>query len=123
MMKFVRVVRNIIWIVFTGIGAALFFCILGALWCITVVGIPFGLQAFKFARLAFLPYGKSVHPNFKAHPYANVAWSLFGGSLIAFFLFFLTVFAIPSGLRAMKFALLAFVPFGATIETQQDPAA
>ncbi len=128
MMKVYHAVRNVIWIVFTGIVAALFFCILGALWCMTVVGIPFGMQAFKFARLAFLPYGKQVHLRFREHPCANVVWSLLGGFLVAFFIFFsgllscLTLVGIPSGLRAMKFALLAFAPFGAVIEAQDSAA-
>ena len=31
----------------------------GAL-CVTVVGIPFGLQCFKLAKLAFMPFGSEV---------------------------------------------------------------
>ena len=126
MMKFVRGILNIVWILFTGIWAALFFCVFGALWCITIVGIPFGLQAFKFARLAFLPSGKRVCPHFSEHPAANILWVLFGGLLIAFFIFFsgllscLTIFGIPSGLRAFKFAFLALIPFGTTIEGKDD---
>ncbi len=120
-MKIVHAIRNAIWIAFTGIWAALFFSVLGAFWCLTVVGIPFGLQAFKFAKLAFLPHGRRVCPHFTAHPVANVVWLLFGGVLIAFFIFFsgllscLTVIGIPSGLRAFKFGALALFPFGATV--------
>ena len=121
LMKIVHAVRNVIWIVFTGMGAALFFSILGAFWCLTIIGIPFGLQAFKFAKLAFLPHGKHVCPHFKAHPVANVLWLLLGGVVISFFIFFsgilscLTIVGIPSGLRAFKFGVLALFPFGATI--------
>ena len=120
----IHFIRNIVWIAFTGMWAALFFCMLGAVWCVTVVGIPFGSQAFKFAKLAFLPHDKRVCPHFTAHPAANILWMLFGGILIAFFIFFsgllscLTVVGIPSGLRAFKFAFLAIVPFGATVETK-----
>ena len=127
MMKFIRAIRDLIWIAFTGIWAALFFCVLGAVWCLTVVGIPFGLQAFKFAQLAFLPRGKHVCPHFTAHPVANILWMLLGGIFIAFFLFFsgilscITVVGFPSGLRAFKFALLALIPFGATVE-RKNPA-
>ena len=128
-MKLIRGILNIIWILFTGIWAALLFFVLGALWCITIVGIPFGLQAFKFARLAFLPSGKRVCPHFSQHPAANILWALFGGILIAFFIFFsgllscLTIFGIPSGLRAFKFAFLALIPFGTTIEGKDDAPA
>ncbi|MFQ9417382.1 MAG: YccF domain-containing protein [Lachnospiraceae bacterium] len=30
------------------------------MWCITIVGIPFGRQFFKMARLSFMPFGASV---------------------------------------------------------------
>ena len=51
---------NILWIVFGGIEMALAHAMLGLLFCITVVGIPFGLQHFKLAVLAMLPFGKEI---------------------------------------------------------------
>ena len=51
---------NILWIVFGGIEMALAHSMLGLLFCITVVGIPFGLQHFKLAVLAMLPFGKEI---------------------------------------------------------------
>jgi uncharacterized membrane protein YccF (DUF307 family) len=48
---------NLIWIVFAGIWIALAELIFGLLLCITVIGIPFGLQHFKLMRLAFYPFG------------------------------------------------------------------
>lgn len=49
---------NIIWIFFGWIELAVCHLIVGGLLCLTVVGIPFGLQHFKIARLAFLPFGQ-----------------------------------------------------------------
>ena len=51
---------NIIWLVFGGLFQALNWCLVGALWCITILGIPFGLQCFKIARLALMPFGAQV---------------------------------------------------------------
>ena len=39
---------------------ALGYVILGCLWCVTIVGVPVGLQCFKMARLALMPFGASV---------------------------------------------------------------
>lgn len=52
-------VLNAVWFI-PGLILALVYVIAGVLLCITVIGIPFGLQAFKFAKLAFAPFGKKV---------------------------------------------------------------
>jgi len=52
---------NIIWILCGGIWQALAWCIAGIFWCITVVGIPIGIQCFKFANMAFAPFGKDEY--------------------------------------------------------------
>lgn len=54
------VLMNILWILFGGIGIALSHLGLGVLFCITIIGIPFGMQHFKLAGLALFPFGKSV---------------------------------------------------------------
>ena len=51
---------NLIWILFFGWGMALGNIVLGCMWCITIVGIPFGKQFFKMARLSFMPFGANV---------------------------------------------------------------
>jgi len=51
---------NIIWLVFSGIPLALVSAGWGALLCITIIGIPFGLQHFKIAKLALMPFGATV---------------------------------------------------------------
>lgn len=51
---------NIIWLVVTGLPLALEHTLLGILLCITVVGIPFGLQQFKLAKLALMPFGSRI---------------------------------------------------------------
>ena len=50
---------NLLWFVFGGAVSGLSWGLMGCfVWCITVVGIPVGLQCFKFAALSFFPFGK-----------------------------------------------------------------
>mgnify|MGYP001137908221 FL=1 len=51
---------NILWLIVSGIPLAVAAVINGLLLCITIIGIPFGLQCFKIAKLALMPFGASV---------------------------------------------------------------
>ena len=118
-----RVLGNLLWIIFTGLWSAILYFFLGILWCITIIGIPFGLQSFKFARLFIWPFGSHVQGNFGKHPIANIIWMIFGGlfSALGFLLLGLiwciTIVGIPFGLQCFKLAKLALAPFGAEITT------
>ena len=52
---------NIIWLLVSGLPLAIESALLGCLLCITIIGIPFGLQHFKIAKLALMPFGSVVH--------------------------------------------------------------
>lgn len=54
------VIGNILWFLFGGLIGGLAWVLAGCLWCVTIIGIPVGLQCFKFASLAFFPFGKEV---------------------------------------------------------------
>lgn len=54
---------NVIWILFAGIGIALSHLFWGLLFCITIIGIPFGRQHFKLMRVAFFPFGRTIVPD------------------------------------------------------------
>ena len=51
---------NVIWLAFCGLWMALVNLVIGFLWCCTVVGVPFGRQFFKIARLALTPFGARI---------------------------------------------------------------
>ena len=51
---------NLLWFLFGGCVSGLSWCLAGALWCITIIGTPFGLQHFKIAKLALMPFGAEV---------------------------------------------------------------
>ena len=60
-MSILNVLLNVLWIIFGGLLSALCWMLAGVLCCITVVGIPVGLQCFKFAKLILMPFGKKVY--------------------------------------------------------------
>ncbi|MCC6137335.1 MAG: YccF domain-containing protein [Bdellovibrionaceae bacterium] len=53
-------IGNIIWVVFAGFWLFLLHVFYGLLFCITIIGIPFGLQHFKLAMISFMPIGKKI---------------------------------------------------------------
>lgn len=116
-----KTIGNILWFLIVGWESALCWLIAGVLWCITIIGIPFGVQCFKFARLSLFPFGTKIDLNFGAHPIANVIWLIFGGlELAAGFaivgvLFCITIIGIPFGKQCFKLAGLSLMPFGANV--------
>lgn len=113
---------NILWFLFGGFLSGLSWFVAGCLWCITIIGIPYGKQCFKFASLSFAPFKKDVIygggiPSFLA----NVIWFLFFGIPMAIENFFfgcvwcITIVGIPFGLQFFKIAKLALAPFGAQV--------
>ena len=57
-----RVILNVIWLIFAGVELALGYVIGGVVMMITIIGIPFGIQAFKLAGFALWPFGRAVVP-------------------------------------------------------------
>lgn len=116
-----KLIANIIWMIFGGILTAIAWLFLGILLCITIIGIPFGKQCFKAARLTLAPFGKKVVSNFGKHPISNILWIfLFGwemslGYLFAGIMCCVTVIGIPVGLQSFKMMQLALIPFGADV--------
>lgn len=54
------ILMNVVWILLGGIWICLSHLIFGTILCITVIGIPFGLQHFKLAAVALMPFGKDI---------------------------------------------------------------
>lgn len=115
-------IGNVLWFVFGGLWMGLSWALLGALWCITIVGIPVGVQCFKMAGLAFFPFGKEVDYGGGAGSLLlNIVWIIFGGLALAVeaaligVLFCITIVGIPFGKQCFKLAKLALMPFGAQV--------
>ena len=116
-----RLIANVIWFIFGGLISAVLWCIGGIVCCITIVGIPLGIQLFKFARLSFAPFGKKVKLHYTKHSIINTVWLIFVGwfmmltYLMSGLLCCITIVGIPSGIQAFKFSKLALAPFGADV--------
>ena len=114
---------NIIWFIFGGWISGLAWVFSGLVWCLSIIGIPYGLQCFKFADLAFCPFGKEiVYGGGPVSFIVNVIWFLFFGLWMAIGNFFIgclwcvTIVGIPFGLQFFKIAKLSLAPFGARVE-------
>jgi uncharacterized membrane protein YccF (DUF307 family) len=114
-------ILNVLWFIFGGgFVIALEYLVAGAVLCITIVGIPFGLQCFKLAGLGAFPFGTDIFPARAGalHTIANVLWLLFAGVWIALSHLVLAVplavsiIGIPFAFQHVKFALVALWPFG-----------
>jgi uncharacterized membrane protein YccF (DUF307 family) len=55
-------IGNVIWFILVGLWMAIAHLVLGALLCITVIGIPLGVGNFKLAAVALAPLGKEIVP-------------------------------------------------------------
>lgn len=120
-----RLLLNLLWI-FLGGGLVIWFqYILGGLiLCLTVVGIPFGLQCFKLGGLALLPFGKDIESLPRGFAggllgaLLNILWIVVAGIWI--FVSHLglavasaiTIIGIPFAVQHLKLAMLALAPFG-----------
>ena len=117
-----RFIGNILWFVFGGFISGLSWIIFGLLWCITIFGIPIGLQCFKLAGLSFWPFGKEIVYEGGAFSFIiNVFWFFFGGLEMAIvnaafgLLWCITIVGIPFGMQFFKLARLSLSPFGAVV--------
>lgn len=114
---------NILWLVLGGVVAALLWFLAGLLCCITIIGIPIGLQCFKFAKMMFWPFGTTISYGKMGSGslILNILWLLFFGWELALaqiamgVMCCITIIGIPFGLQHFKFAMLALLPFGAEI--------
>ena len=120
-----NILGNIIWIVFGGLIIFIMYVISSVLLCITIIGIPFGIQTLKLSMLALVPFGKDVvnKPNEPGclRTVMNIIWILIGRLWISIthFVFGLvlaiTIIGIPFALQHFKLGMLALTPFGKEI--------
>jgi len=116
---------NLIWIIFGGLMAALGYFLGGIVLCITVIGIPWGLQCFKLAALVLWPFGKKVISDSDnmgcLNILFNLVWLLCGGLYTAIVhivmgaILCITVIGIPWGKQHFKLIEISLMPFGKRI--------
>ncbi len=116
---------NLIWLVLGGFVVVIAYLLGGLLLCITIIGIPFGLQCFKLAGLAFSPFGHEVvetePPGGVLAIIMNIIWIILPGLELALFhlamavLLGITIIGLPLAAQHIKMVRLAILPFGATV--------
>lgn len=118
-----RTIGNILWVIFGGMEMALGWFVAGCLWSITIVGLPIGIQCFKFAGLLLWPFKKQIVPDAMGAIsfLMNVLWLLISGIWLAIgevitgVILCMSIIGIPFGLQHFKFAKLAIMPFGTSV--------
>jgi uncharacterized membrane protein YccF (DUF307 family) len=122
-------VGNLLWFIFGGgLLACLSWFLLGLLLCCTVIGIPFGMAAFRIAGFAAFPFGKELvdarllgENRITGTSFANFLWIILAGLWLAIehvlagigcFLAFFLVFPIFFGIAHFKLDGVCFAPLG-----------
>lgn len=54
------IIMNVFWLLTGGLWIAVTHAIFGAVFCITIIGIPFGMQHFKLTSIALSPFGRDI---------------------------------------------------------------
>ena len=113
---------NIIWLILGGFIVVIAYLLGGILLCVTIIGIPFGIQCFKLAGLALMPFGQEVRekepPGGALAVIMNVIWIILPGLELAVFhlimalLFAITIIGLPLAAQHLKMTRLAILPFG-----------
>jgi uncharacterized membrane protein YccF (DUF307 family) len=127
-----KIIGNIVWLVFGGIVIAIEYFVFSILLMVTVIGIPFSFQTLKLASFALWPFGRTSvvkgQANGCIYTVMNIFWLIFGGIWIAAthiifgLLLGITIIGIPFGLQHFKLAAVALTPFGREVVPVQGRA-
>jgi len=120
----VKLILNIIWLVFCGFWMAVGYAVAGIICCLLIVTIPFGLASFRIANYALWPFGRTVvdRPSAGAASLVgNVIWLLVAGIWLAIghivtgIALCLTIIGIPMAIANFKMIRLSLLPLGSEI--------
>ncbi|MEN3304710.1 MAG: hypothetical protein V7603_912 [Micromonosporaceae bacterium] len=116
-----RLILNVLWLVFGGLFLALGYAIAGLICCILIVTIPFGIASFRIANYALWPFGRELvrKPTAgAASTVGNVIWFIVAGWWLALghlataIAQFVTIIAIPLGIANLKLIPVSLFPLG-----------
>ena len=122
-----KILGNILWWIFGGLGAAVGYFAGSLALAVTIVGIPFALQMFKIGLLCLWPFGSEVRDSADGQSGCirvplNILWIIFGGFwawlMHVFFglLLCITIVGIPFAKQHFKMAALSLTPFGKEVD-------
>jgi uncharacterized membrane protein YccF (DUF307 family) len=125
-----RTLLNILWLVLAGLWLAIAYVFAAILMAITIIGIPFAVQALKLAGYALWPFGRTLIASQSRSRglsgLGNVLWFILAGwwlalsHLITGCVLCLTVIGIPLGVADFKMAGAALAPFGKEVVRLRD---
>lgn len=117
-----KLLGNIVWLIFGGFLSGLGYILGGLLICLTIIGIPFGVQSIKLGLATFVPFGREVveleEANSVLRVIFNLIWILLFGwgiaiaHLVHAIFLAVTIIGIPFALQHIKLIPLALLPFG-----------
>lgn len=120
-----NLIGNIIWLIFGGFVVFLEYMAAGLALCLTIAGIPFGIQCFKIGIMTLFPFGQHVRdvPGDSGclSTVFNIIWIFLGGIWIALthlifgILLAITIIGLPFAKQHFKLMSLSFAPFGKEI--------
>lgn len=119
-----RTLLNIIWLVLCGFWMFLGYMVAGALLCILIVTIPWGIASFRIGRYALWPFGRTViaTPTSGALSFiGNVIWFLLAGwwlaigHLVSAAALAITIVGIPLAIADIKMIPVSLAPLGKRI--------
>ena len=117
------------WLILGGVLVAIIYYIVGLLMCITIIGIPFGIQLFKLGTYALWPFGQEL-VNGPQEPgcvsiVMNLIWILLGWweiaiiHLVCGLIFCITIVGIPFGIQHFRLGIQSIFPFGKEIRPKR----
>ena len=117
-----NLILNLLWLILGGFLVAIAYLLGGLVLCITIIGIPFGIQCFKLAGLALMPFGTEIRekepPSGALAVIMNIIWIILPGLELAVFHLVLalalaiTIVGLPLAAQHLKMTRLAILPFG-----------
>ena len=121
-----RLILNVIWLLFGGLWMALGYLVAGVVACLLIVTIPFGIASFRIAAYALWPFGRHAvrrHDAGAGSTIGNVLWVvLFGwwlalGHIVTGIAMAITIIGIPLAIGSFKMVPLSFLPLGREIRS------
>ena len=117
---------NLIWLIFGGFLAGMGYILGGLLVCLTIVGIPFGMQAVKLGIATMTPFGKDIVATDEAGNFGNIllnilwavvfGWEIAIAHLVHGLILAITIVGLPFAKQHFKLIPIALAPFGRQIQ-------
>ncbi len=123
-----RLLGNIIWLLFGGLATGIAWWVAGLLAALTIIGIPYSIAAFRIGTFSIWPFGREVVDRPERDEtrrmlivVGNIVWIILGGlwlalaHLVLAALLAITLIGIPFAIQHLKLAQLSLTPYGKMI--------